>query len=60
MTCVICRGTISAERRELQPRTVTCSKACSDQHTRNLRAASSARWHKRQRDARRSAQQEGQ
>lgn len=59
MTCKVCGDPIPDARLEAQPRTVTCSRACSEAHTRNLRAASSARWHKRQREAHRERHQEG-
>ena len=40
MKCRICPREISTERRQLQPRSVTCSPECSRQHHKNIRAAS--------------------
>ena len=51
MKCRICPGEISAERRQLQPRSVTCGPECSRQHHKNIRAASAMRCMKRKRAA---------
>lgn len=47
--CTICGGPISAERLELSPNSVTCSKTCSLRNTRNIKAASAARRRTRER-----------
>ena len=51
MKCRICPREISTERRQLQPRSVTCGPECSRAHTKNIRAASALRCMKRKRAA---------
>ena len=53
MKCRICPREISTERRQLQPRAVTCSPECSiEQHTKNIRAASAKPVHEAQASSR--------
>ena len=51
MKCRICPREISTERRQLQPRSVTCSPECSIEHTKAIRSASAARCMRRKRSA---------
>ena len=49
-TCTVCGKPIPPERLELSPNTVTCSKPCSRQNTRNLSAAASRRYYQRRKE----------
>ncbi len=52
--CTICGNPIPELRLELAPNTVTCSKACSRQHTRNI-SAKSSRKHRARKSAMRDS-----
>ena len=46
-TCKVCGGPISDERRQLQPRVVTCSPACAAEHGAELRRRAAGRQRER-------------
>ena len=56
--CAICDRQIPEARLELQPNTLTCSKACSAAHTRRKRTEAQQAYRARQR-AKRDAQRQG-
>ena len=47
MECVICGGPVPPARLSMNPRVITCSGKCTNEHNRRLRRAGAARQRRR-------------